>query len=129
MCPVYKEPAREIPVIGEYDVIVAGAGAAGCAAALAAARKGVNTLLVERDGYLGGATVSQMITSILTTNGVDCQGIWHDWVRELKKRRGVTGLVHHPKPLAEYILAGTVPARSRTAIFITASWRHRLSVI
>ena len=54
------EPARDIPVLGEYDVIVCGGGPAGCAAAIAAARHGAKTLLVEKDGYLGGATVSQI---------------------------------------------------------------------
>lgn len=39
----------------QYDVIVAGGGPAGVAAAIAAARNGAHTLLVEKDGYLGGA--------------------------------------------------------------------------
>ena len=38
----------------EFDIIVAGGGAAGVAAALAATRNGAKTLLIERDGYLGG---------------------------------------------------------------------------
>lgn len=38
----------------EYDVIVAGGGPAGCAAAIAAARKGARTLLIEASGCLGG---------------------------------------------------------------------------
>ena len=38
----------------EYDVIVAGGGPGGFPAAIAAARNGAKTLLVERNGYLGG---------------------------------------------------------------------------
>ena len=44
----------EAPVIAEVDVLVAGGGTAGCAAAIAAARNGARVLVVERSGYLGG---------------------------------------------------------------------------
>ncbi len=44
---VFIEPAREIPVI-ETDVLVAGAGTAGCVAAVAAARAGARVVLVEK---------------------------------------------------------------------------------
>ena len=41
-------------VLEPVDVLVAGGGTAGCLAALAAARNGARTMLVERYGYLGG---------------------------------------------------------------------------
>ena len=47
------EPAREIPVIGEYEAVVAGGGIAGIAAAAAAARNGARVLLIEREYALG----------------------------------------------------------------------------
>lgn len=47
-------PAREIPLLGDFDVLVAGGGPAGCAAAVASAREGAKTLLVEATGALGG---------------------------------------------------------------------------
>ena len=40
-----------------YDVIVAGGGTAGALAAIAAARQGAKTLVVERFGHLGGTAV------------------------------------------------------------------------
>ena len=49
------EPARRVPVLGEYDVVVLGGGPSGIAAAAAAARSGRSTILVERYGFLGGA--------------------------------------------------------------------------
>lgn len=48
------QAAREIPVVAETDVLVVGSGPGGLAAALASAREGVDTMLVERFGCLGG---------------------------------------------------------------------------
>jgi hypothetical protein len=52
----YKEPPKELPVSG-YDVVVAGGGTAGVVAALAAARQGARTALIEMKGYTGGIAV------------------------------------------------------------------------
>lgn len=51
---VYREEAREIPIIHRAEVVVVGGGVAGVSAAIAAARTGADTLLVERYGALGG---------------------------------------------------------------------------
>lgn len=48
------EYGRALPFRGDYDVIVAGGGPAGIAAAVSASREGMRTLLVERHGVLGG---------------------------------------------------------------------------
>ncbi len=48
-------PAQSIPVLSECDVVVVGGGTAGLPAAVAAARSGARTALVERHGYLAGA--------------------------------------------------------------------------
>jgi hypothetical protein len=52
----YREPARELPV-REFDVVVAGGGTAGVVAAVAAARHGARTALIEAKGYPGGIVV------------------------------------------------------------------------
>lgn len=51
---VYREEAREIPIVHRAEVVVVGGGVAGVSAAIAAARTGADTLLVERYGALGG---------------------------------------------------------------------------
>lgn len=49
----YEEPPKRLPV-RRFDVLVAGAGTAGVVAAIAAARQGARTALVEVKGYPGG---------------------------------------------------------------------------
>jgi hypothetical protein len=57
------EPARQIPLYGEYEVAVLGGGPAGIAAAVGAARAGRRTLLVERYGFLGGMGTAAGVTN------------------------------------------------------------------
>lgn len=63
MTSFIHEPARHTPVFGEYDVVVLGGGPAGIAAAVAAARGGRSTLLVERYGFLGGMGTAAGVTN------------------------------------------------------------------
>lgn len=56
------EAERKLEVLGKFDVIVAGGGFAGVAAAVSAARQGAKTLLIEREYTLGGlGTIGQII--------------------------------------------------------------------
>lgn len=59
-----REPGRDLPVAGSYDVIVCGGGPAGLIAAVAAARNGAKTLLIERYGFVGGMSTSALVTPI-----------------------------------------------------------------
>jgi hypothetical protein len=77
----YREPARDVPVFAETDVLVVGGGPAGTAAAIAAARLGADVLLVERYNHLGG----------LSTGGLV---IWIDRMSDWSGRHIIRGLAN-----------------------------------
>jgi len=58
----YTEPAKELKT-RSFDVVVAGGGTAGVVAAIAAARQGAKTMLIEAKGYPGG-TVTEGGTAL-----------------------------------------------------------------
>ncbi len=62
---VYREPAREIPVYGEFDVVVVGGGCAGFPAAIAAARNGAKTLIIEQFPFFGGTATASLMANIV----------------------------------------------------------------
>ncbi len=66
MTATWREPPRDLPVVGRPDVLVVGAGSAGLAAAVAAARRGADVLLVERYGFVGGLATFGLINLLLT---------------------------------------------------------------
>lgn len=59
---------REIPVVGKYDVVVCGGGPGGIMAAIAAARGGAKTCLIERYGFLGGMATAGLVAPISVFN-------------------------------------------------------------
>lgn len=67
------EEAREIPVSDKCDVLVAGGGIAGIAAAMAAAREGAKVTLIEREYMLGGLATLGLIAIYLPL----CDGAGH----------------------------------------------------
>lgn len=58
-----SEPEKRVPIVFEADVVVAGAGVAGTFAAIAAARKGARTVLIDRFGSVGGNIGPGMINN------------------------------------------------------------------
>jgi hypothetical protein len=83
----------------KYDVIVAGGGTAGAIAAIAAARTGARTLVVERYGHLGGV----LSLGMALLGSVDGEGYWalggvgRDLVSRLEPLGGATRATVDPQ--------------------------------
>lgn len=79
------------------DVLVIGGGNAGCAAAIAAARRGAKTLLVERYGFLGGTATAAMVGPWMTFHSGSKRivgGIAQEIVERLQRKGGSPGHIH-----------------------------------
>lgn len=87
-----REPDRQIEIIEEVDVLVAGAGVSGCAAAVAAARSGAKTILLERNGALGGVATLGLMANIGNTYiNRDGRIVIHGIAKELVDRMVASG--------------------------------------
>lgn len=92
---------KELPILGQYDVVVGGGGVAGFCAAMQAARAGARTALVEQYGMLGG---------IMTGGGNPEIGLFYRGNRpviagigwELVQRLAKAGWASIPEFSAEY---------------------------
>jgi len=96
------EPARQTQVHGEYDVVVLGGGPAGMAAAVAAARSGRSTLLVERYGFLGGMGTAAGVTNFCGLHANvhgDIRQVVHGVADDLLQRMDRLGGLNEPHSL------------------------------
>ncbi|HOA78008.1 MAG TPA: FAD-dependent oxidoreductase [Bacilli bacterium] len=84
----------------KYDVIVAGGGPSGIAAALAAKRNNAKVLLIEKSGLLGGANVLSLVGPLMTFHNLKGQvvrGIGEEIVSRLVANGYSPG--HRPDPV------------------------------
>ncbi|TDF93201.1 FAD-dependent oxidoreductase [Paenibacillus piri] len=84
-------PQQELPVSYEPEVVVIGGGATGIAAAIAAARNGADTLLVEQRGYMGGMGTAALVPAFCPyTDGEKpvIRGIGLDLMEKMKQAAG-----------------------------------------
>ena len=90
------EPARRTPVVAEVDVVVVGAGPAGIAAAVAAARAGAKVILIEQHGCLGGMLTAGGVQNIRTYNDTQCQVIGGVGAELAERIHAAGGTEHTP---------------------------------
>ncbi len=85
----YHEPASDLPIYAECDILVVGAGAAGHSAAVAAARAGAkNIILMERYGYSGGDVTGDyvlMVPKLSWKTLPFVRGIQEEWFDRMEK--------------------------------------------
>ncbi|MBD0379905.1 FAD-dependent oxidoreductase [Paenibacillus sedimenti] len=84
-------PSQSLPVNHTPDVVVVGGGATGIAAAIAAARNGASTLLIEQRGYLGGMGTAALVPAFCPyTDGEKpvIRGIGLDLLEKMKQAAG-----------------------------------------
>jgi hypothetical protein len=94
-----NEVARAIPVVTEADILVVGSGPAGLAAAIASAREGMSTILVEQYGCLGGAIAHVGVEGIAWyrhEGTTDVEGIGIEFERRAKELGGT-----YPEPQSQ----------------------------
>jgi hypothetical protein len=84
---------RDVPVAAEADVLVVGGGPAGIAAAVASARNGAKTVLVERFGFLGGNATAGLVGPFMTSYSLDgkiqlIKGVFEELVERAEQLGG-----------------------------------------
>lgn len=91
--------SKTIPVTAATELLVVGGGPAGIAAAIAGARNGARTLLVERYGYLGGNLTAGLVGPCMTSYSLDgkqqlIKGIFEELVLRME---AMGGAIHPSK--------------------------------
>lgn len=99
-----SEQTRTLQIVKEADVVVAGGGPAGFAAAVAAGRRGARTLLIERYGFLGGLATGGLVAPILGHTAHESETpIVEGILRELTERmHNVAGAVSWEESLKHW---------------------------
>lgn len=91
------EPAREVKVCREADVVVVGGGPGGIGSAIAAARSGAKTVLIERYGHLGGMATGGLVNIIPNLSDISGKQYLFGLNQELIDRLDARGGTSYPR--------------------------------
>src|SRR4030043_372757 len=90
------EPSREIKVCREVDVVGVGGGPGGIGSAIAAARSGAETVLIERYGHLGGMSTGGLVNIIPNLSDISGKQVIFGLNQELIDRLDARGGASYP---------------------------------
>lgn len=122
MSTCIRERERRTPVVSATEVLVAGAGIAGIAAALAAARHGKKVTLVERQFAVGGMATLGLITIYLPL----CDGCGNQLVFGLGEELLRLSIAHGHEGNYPSAWLGDGPAEERERVRFTAQFNPQL---
>jgi len=88
-----KLDKREVPLYGEYDVVVVGGGMAGVGAAVAAAKMGMKTIIIENTSALGGIATMGIVNICMDF----VSGVGDEFFKELDAIDGLRRTNTHPE--------------------------------
>lgn len=91
------EPSKEIKVCREVDVVVVGGGPGGIGSAIASARCGAETVLIERYGHLGGMATGGLVNIIPNLSDISGRQVIFGLNQELIDRLDVRGGASYPR--------------------------------
>ena len=125
----FHEPARDLPLREDADVIVCGGGPAGIAAAITAARAGARTRLFEAHGCLGGIWTAGLLTYIFD---FDKPGLTRELVRKLDERdarrsKNPSRFVYESEPMKVLVeeMCGAAGVKIHLHTRVAAAYRDR----
>ena len=105
------EPNKRVDVIRECDVVVVGGGPGGIGDAVAAARNGADTVLIERYGHLGGMATGGLVTIIPCLSDfsgtMQIGSINQEWIERLtvgRRKRYPRGNLGFNRRKADFLL-------------------------
>ena len=93
---IYIEPEKKLKIYGNYDVVVIGGGCAGLSSAIASARNGAKTIIIERFPFFGGTATASLMGNIngfrnqVEPDGLQTtKGIGEEFILDLIKIEGI----------------------------------------